>query len=381
MPRGAGARARRNRRRQLARQQAAEAQRAEAQRAANANISQREPEAEPSRAQAQQAAPPDQSDWDAYATDPDLQSFEKCAQENLRVLFTNLLTLTEEPQPPQIGGIYARHVTVGMNEMASIPFGPDGGEVFIRPFGYPGPLHPHFVRLIEELRSTIGVADPGQRKLKQALKGCPEVEFLGMCENTLAQTAHSIYEATLEVVLKWFRKNLPGMKLPHECEIEEACALLISDGALEMGITDESLFGLYANFLEAYAMHSIKPKTRDITLIADACVVLCRVLNDEKMAYLIDKIKNVAQWLHFSLGCKFLKVQGEAAHKIAIGTRDPIGVIERAFAEYNMHRAYHSMRMTQQTKAFVEYTQQAELADPYELLYPGESDDSDNPEY
>ncbi|KAI2469357.1 hypothetical protein F4781DRAFT_431406 [Annulohypoxylon bovei var. microspora] len=315
-------------------------------RAERESRSQPKPQGQLPQVNLQQPPPRPQSNWEVHATDPNLLNFSNCTQENLR------------------GLLKGAHVE-GLNQ----------------PFGHPGHLDYRFANIVHETRSITDAPDSSQRSLEDVLKDHPEMKFLGLPTSALISTADSIFQVANEVTLKWLRKWCRNMKLSDVFdriragddldEVAKECEFVVPSAALGTKFTGTTLAKLYQECHSIYVKHSVNPQARDVTLIADHCITLCRVLKDEKTAEFLELLKKFIHWLDIGLGCKLLEVQKEASRKIVLDAAlDPTTAKEResktmdlAYATYNVIRMEYSIEMLVKTKATLEYTSPSELGD------------------
>ncbi|KAI1461410.1 hypothetical protein F4805DRAFT_476963 [Annulohypoxylon moriforme] len=304
-----------------------------------------------------------QSNWEKYATDHSLLTFGNCTEKNVQILFKGVPALSQGVRPSQIGGNHDQRSIMDKNSL---------------PFGHPGPQDPRFSTLIHETQDTCHTSNIHCRTLQDVLEDYPWAKFRGLDTPALTQAVDCIFSITNEAALKWVRRWCPYMNLSRVFALN-AASYTIPEEALETKFMFKSLPQLYADCVAAISVHGKNPQPQDVTLVADPCIIICRVFKDEETANLICKLKSLIQWLNIGLGCKSTQLMGEASRQIYLGEKAEYEIVNSLWCAYNVHRAEYSIRLVKQLKVLVESVWPSDMADSDYVLYPGESDtDSDS---
>ncbi|KAI1095907.1 hypothetical protein F5B19DRAFT_503160 [Rostrohypoxylon terebratum] len=292
-------------------------------------------------------APRIRSNWEVYATDPKLLNFDKCDGKNKQALSKDKAVLTQVPKPRL--------------------------EASDQKFGVPGDRDQRFTTLTHRAQQSIEAADPDQISLQDVLKKHPELKFPGIDEELFETLARHINKITLEVTLKWVRKWCPEMKLSNVSQYAPSSHAVPTE-ALDMRFTKRKLTEVFGDYREAWAAHGVKPDARDVASLAEASIILCSVLKDNKTADLMNKLKDVTLWLNTGLGCKLLELQREASERLDAGVAESV-VVSLLSKSYDAHRQEFNVKLLKHDKELVEhYWGPSGEDDPNPVPYPGESD-------
>ncbi|KAI1450207.1 hypothetical protein F5Y02DRAFT_426524 [Annulohypoxylon stygium] len=308
----------------------------------------------PRQAPAQKPLPPaprTRSNWEAYATDKKLSGFDKFKGGNQQALPKEKATLTQALKPRR--------------------------EASHQQFGVAGDRDRRFAIRTHEARQTIKGPNPGPKSLQDVLKKYPDLEFPGINKEILNALARHINEVTLEVTLKWVRKWCAGMKLSH-VSLYAPDSHPVPTEALDLRFTKrKKVTEVFGDYRQAWAAHGNKQDPRDVASLAEASIVLCRVLKDSKTADAINKVKDATLWLNANLGGKLLDFKREASQRLQTGIAESI-VVSLLSKSYDVQRLEFDVKLLKEDKELIEsYWGRNGEDNPDPVPYPGDSDKED----
>lgn len=213
--------------------------------------------------------------------------------------------------------------------------------------------------------------------MQDVLKKYPDLEFPGINKEILNALARHINEVTLEVTLKWVRKWCAGMKLSH-VSLYAPDSHPVPTEALDLRFTKrKKVTEVFGDYRQAWAAHGNKQDPRDVASLAEASIVLCRVLKDSKTADAINKVKDATLWLNANLGGKLLDFKREASQRLQTGIAESI-VVSLLSKSYDVQRLEFDVKLLKEDKELIEsYWGRNGEDNPDPVPYPGDSDKED----
>ncbi|KAI1805276.1 hypothetical protein F4811DRAFT_552093 [Daldinia bambusicola] len=237
-------------------------------------------------------------------------------------------------------------------------------------FGSPTPCDSRFSKLTLELMAKPAPVSHTMRGLAEVLMDHPEARFEVVSSDTLDLAAKSALQITDEVMIKWLHKWCPRMdfalifnwirSIDYVEDDYEHNLYMVPPEAMDIKGTGTTLAKLYHKCRQAYSKHSTL-QVPNVVEILDHCIIVCRVLKNEKCADLLEKTKEVVQWVPLGLGCKELEVKKNLSHKldkIPTSHQDRKGLekelLDAALIEYEIHRQEFTVQLMQQVKVLLD---------------------------
>ncbi|KAI0111871.1 hypothetical protein F4814DRAFT_460916 [Daldinia grandis] len=278
--------------------------------------------------------------WRNYATAPDMLRFGNC---------TSRLTSSQQPGFRLLGPVIQPKQTSKQ-----------------QPFGHPSPRDSRFTK--PTLTAQAVTIAPAPRSLGDVLMDYPEKRFEGISQHILDLAAKSALQVTDEVTVKWLHKWCPCMDYTlifdwirsMDCvENYKHNLYMVPSEAMDTRGTGTTLANLYRNCRTVYSKYPVL-KMSNVVEIFDQCIIVCRVLKNEKHADLLQRTKQIIQWLPVGLGCKELEVQRRLSrnlNKISASSKDgkklEEELLDAALVEFEIHRQEFSIKLLQQVKSLL----------------------------
>ncbi|KAG4223162.1 hypothetical protein PC116_g28367 [Phytophthora cactorum] len=208
------------------------------------------------------------------------------------------------------------------------------------------------------------------RSLEDVLMDNPEKEFKGISHHTLNLVAKSALHVTDEVMVKWLHKWCPCMDFALIFDWIRSTDYVENDykhnlymvppEAMDIKGTGTTLANLFRKCRGVYSKYNVL-QVPNVVEVFDHCIILCRVLKNEKCASLLHKTKEFVQWLPLGLSCKELEVKKNLSRKldqIPTSCRDrdvwEKELLDSALLEFEIHRQEFTVQLMQQVKVLLD---------------------------
>ncbi|KAK6957825.1 hypothetical protein Daesc_000614 [Daldinia eschscholtzii] len=285
--------------------------------------------------------------WKSYATAPGMLRFNNCADKFPLSQQHDTLTLGPAVQFPHSGKKQR--------------------------FGYPSPCDYRFSKLTVVLATLVVKPTPiyhTMRSLEDVLMDNHEKEFKGISHHTLNLVAKSALHVTDEVMVKWLHKWCPCMDFALIFDWIRSTDYVENDykhnlymvppEAMDIKGTGTTLANLFRKCRGVYSKYNVL-QVPNVVEVFDHCIILCRVLKNEKCASLLHKTKEFVQWLPLGLSCKELEVKKNLSCKldqIPTSCRDrerwEKELLDSALLEFEIHRQEFTVQLMQQVKVLLD---------------------------
>ncbi|KAI1658482.1 hypothetical protein F4813DRAFT_395776 [Daldinia decipiens] len=283
-----------------------------------------------------------QDQWKNYATAPDMLRFNSC---------TGRLALRQQP---------------GFRPLGPAIQPKQAGKK--QPFGHPSPCDSRFAK--PTLIIQTATVTPALRSLGDVLMDYPKKRFEGISQDILDLAAKSVLQVTDEVTVKWLHKWCPYMDfaLIFDWIRSIDCVennykhnlYMVPSEAMDIKGTGTTLANLYRNCRVAYSKYPVL-KMSNVVEIFDNCIIVCRVLKNEKCTDLLKRTKEIIQWLPVGLGCKELEVQRKLSRNLnnlspSLKDRNKLEeeLLDAALVEFEIHRQEFTIKLLQQVKLLLD---------------------------
>ncbi|KAI1650806.1 uncharacterized protein F4817DRAFT_368141 [Daldinia loculata] len=237
-----------------------------------------------------------------------------------------------------------------------------------QPFGHPSPCDSRFAK--PTLVTQVATIAPAPRSLGDVLMDNPEKRFEGISQDILDLAAKSALQVTDEVTVKWLHKWCPYMDfaLIFDWIRSMDCVennykhnlYMVPSEAMDIKGTGTTLANLYRNCRLVYSKYPVL-KMPNVVEVFDQCIIVCRVLKNEKCTDLLQKTKEIIQWLPVGLGCKELEVQrklsrnlNKVSPSLEDGKKLEKELLDAALVEFEIHRQEFTIKLLQQVKLLLD---------------------------
>lgn len=137
----------------------------------------------------------------------------------------------------------------------------------------------------------------------------------------------------------------------------------VPNEAMNIRPTGTTLANLYRKCREVHGKYR-HPTPLEFAEVADHCLIMCRVLKDEKSSDMINKVKTIVQWQNIGLDCKKMSILRDAAEEMERNTSLHPAVIqikEEAILKfvtdaYGLHQFQFMITMLGQVKELFDTT-------------------------
>ncbi|KAI0848266.1 hypothetical protein F5Y00DRAFT_262652 [Daldinia vernicosa] len=283
-----------------------------------------------------------QNKWKGYATAPDMLRFNNCTSKVASRQQPRSRPSRPAVQPKQTGKK--------------------------QPFGHPSPCDSRFTKptLIIQKANTA----PAPRSLGDVLMDYPEKRFDGFNQDVLVLVAKSALQVTDEATVKWLHKWCPCMDfaLIFDWIRSMDCVennykhnlYMVPSEAMDIKGTGTTLANLYRNCRAVYSKYPVL-KMSNVVEVFDQCIILCRVLKNDKCRGLLQEAKQIIQWLPVGLGCKELEVKRRLSRNLneipaSLEDRKELEeeFLDTALVEFEIHRQEFTVKLLQQVKLLLD---------------------------